>query len=274
MTRKEELRMSETWLQEYIFLAFRLHRAVETTYGGPFVEDYWGPPAWQKLVEAEPETAAPDLVRQAMALADALPAQGFASNRVAYLGKHLGAMETLARKLCGETFRLAEDAKLSLDIDPTWTPEAQFEQAHALYETMAPGTGSLAERVRAYRQTFAFPQEPFDVLKDVIEQAFAEARKRTRTFIALPEEETIEMQYFVKHMLLPEDTASSYVASSYVASSKHPLYGLHTALTYGNGQKLVRRWLQGPDRLAIFHRLLTEQWTPAQLAGNILPALE
>jgi len=70
-------------------------------------------------------------------------------------------------------------------------------------------------------------------------------------------------------MLLPEDTASSYVASL-----KHPLYGLHTALTYGNGQKLVRRWLQGPDRVAIFHRLLTEQWTPSQLAGNILPAPE
>lgn len=73
-------------------------------------------------------------------------------------------------------------------------------------------------------------------------------------------------QYFVKHMLLPEDRASSYVASL-----KHPLNGLHLALTYGNGQKLVRRWLQGPDRVAVFRRFLTEQWTPSQLAGNALP---
>ena len=87
----------------------------------------------------------------------------------------MASMETLARKLCGEIFRLGEDARLSLDIDPTWTPEAQFEQAHALYETLAPGTSSLAELVRAYRQTFAFPQEPSGVLNDVIEQAFAEA---------------------------------------------------------------------------------------------------
>jgi hypothetical protein len=123
--------MSETWLQEYIFLAFRLHRAVETNYGSPFVEDYWGPEALQKLVEAEPETVPADLVRQAMALADAFPVQGFAPNRVAYLDKHVRAMETLARKLCGETFTLAEEAKRSLDIHPTWTPEAQFEQAHA-----------------------------------------------------------------------------------------------------------------------------------------------
>src|SRR5258708_23469594 len=409
--------MSETWLQEYIFLAFRLHRAVETTYGSPFVEDYWGPKALQKLVEAEPETVPADLVRQAMALADAFPVQGFAPNRVVYLDKHVRAMETLARKLCGETFTLAEEAKRSLDIHPTWTPEAQFEQAHALYEsTVSGGAGSLAERVRAYRLTVAFPQEPSDVLKEVIEQAFAEARKRTRALMALPEEETIEMhyfpekeydaaaryqgnyrtriemnlaataawfprlfdhkvchegypghhtdyvlkdhhlarrgyteqtmyltlvpqcaisegiamaahemifsegeaeqwiaeqmnrlfhrevdakallrlrqasemlegvwgnaamllddgrseadvaQYFVKHMLLPEDRASSYVVSL-----KHPLHGLHLALTYGNGQKLVRRWLQGPDRVAVFHRFLTEQWTPSQLAGNALP---
>ncbi len=85
-----------------------------------------------------------------MALADALPVQGFAPNRVAYLDKHVRAMETLARKLCGETFTLAEEAKRSLDIHPTWTPEVQFEQAHALYEsTVSGGAGSLAERVRA-----------------------------------------------------------------------------------------------------------------------------
>jgi len=33
----------------------------------------------------------------------------------------------------------------------------------------------------------------------------------------------------------------------------------------------VQRWLQGPDRVAVFHRFLTEQWTPSQLAANALP---
>ncbi|MEO9086965.1 MAG: hypothetical protein ABI456_17470 [Ktedonobacteraceae bacterium] len=73
-------------------------------------------------------------------------------------------------------------------------------------------------------------------------------------------------QYFVKHMLLPEDKAPRFVALL-----KHPLYGLHTALTYGSGQKLVRRWLQGSDREAVFQRFLTEQWTPSQLAADALP---
>jgi hypothetical protein len=411
--------MSETWLQEYIFLAFRLHRAVETIYGSPFVEEYWGPPAWREQVEAEPEMTAADLVRQAITLADALPAQGFAPNRVAYLGKHIRAMETLARKLCGETFTLAEEAARCLDIHPIWTPEAQFEQAHALYETVLPGMGSLAERLRAYKAGIACPPEQTNLLPGFVDLAFAEARKRTSSLVELPDGETIDIQYlpeweheaaayyrgnyrtqivinaaataislsrlfdhkvchegypghhtdyvlkeqhlarrgyteqtlyltlvpqcvisegiamvahemiffegeaehwiaeqmdrlfhkeveakallrlrqasdmlegvwsnaamlldegrseaevtqyFVKHMLLPEDRASSYIAFL-----KHPLYGLHVALTYGNGQKLVRRWLQGPDRVAVLHRFLTEQWTPSQLAGNALPVPE
>jgi hypothetical protein len=409
--------MSEIWLQEYIFLAFRLHKVVETTYGSPFVEEYWGPPAWREQVEAEPELMAADLVRQAVTLADRLDAQGFAPNRVAYLGKHVRAMETLARKLCGETFTLAEGAALCLDIHPMWTPEAQFEQAHALYETVLPGMGSLAERLRAYKAGIACPPEQTKLLPGFVDLAFAEARKRTSSLLELPDGERIDIQYlpeweheaaayyrgnyrtqivinaaatatslsrlfdhmvchegypghhtdyvlkeqylaqrgyteqtmyltlvpqcvisegiamvahemifsegeaerwiaeqmdrlfqrevdanallrlrqasemlegvwsnaailleegrseaevvqyFVKHMLLPEDRASSYVAFL-----KHPLHGLHLALTYGNGQKLVRRWLRGPDRVAVFHRFLTEQWTPSQLAADALPA--
>ncbi len=74
-------------------------------------------------------------------------------------------------------------------------------------------------------------------------------------------------RYFGKYMLVPEERSAAYVAAL-----KHPLYGLHTALTYGNGQRLVRRWLQGPDRVAIFQRFLTEQWTPSQLAADALTA--
>lgn len=408
--------MSEIWLQDYIFLAFRLHKATTTAYGSPFVEEYWGPAAWRTQVEAEPETAGADMVRQAMALTDTLPVQGFTPNRVAYLGKHLRAMETIARKLCGETFRLAEEATHCLDIRPMWTSETQFEQAHALYESILPGMGSLAERLRTYQTSVACPPEQADLLPAFIDLAFAEVRKRTSSLVELPEEETIEIeyrpewehegaayyrgnyrthivintkaaatslsrlfdhkvchegypghhtdyvlkeehlarhgyleqtlyltlvpqcvisegiaqvahemifsqgeaerwiafqmdrlfhrevdahallrlrqasdllqgvwgnaailldeghedsevaQYFVKYMLLPEDRATSYVA--YL---KHPLTGLHLALTYGSGQKLVRRWLQGTDREAVFRRFLTEQWTPSQLAVDALP---
>ena len=36
--------MSETWLHDYILLAFRIHRLVQKAYECPFVEEYYGPP--------------------------------------------------------------------------------------------------------------------------------------------------------------------------------------------------------------------------------------
>ena len=188
--------MNETWLQQYIFLAFRIHKAMEAAHESPFVEAYYGPPAWRSQVEAEPILEATELVRQTMSLANALPVQGFASNRKVYLEKHIKAMETLCRKLSGETFSLQEEARYCLDISPTWTSERQFEQAHILYDdTILPGTGNLAERLQAYKTVFALPSNQTDALTGFIERAFAEARKRTSTFLELPQDEAIEIEY-------------------------------------------------------------------------------
>ncbi len=58
--------MNETWLQQYIFLAFRIHKAMQVTYESPFVEAYYGPPAWRSQVEAEPVLEPTHLLRQTM----------------------------------------------------------------------------------------------------------------------------------------------------------------------------------------------------------------
>ena len=94
-----------------------------------------------------------------MMLADALPAQVFAPNRIAYLGKHVKALEMLCRKLSGEHFSLEEEAEFCLDIHPEWTREVEFEKAHTLYEKVLPGKGSLAERLQTYRAELAYPEE-------------------------------------------------------------------------------------------------------------------
>src|SRR5450755_4606206 len=94
-----------------------------------------------------------------MNLADKLPLQGFAVNRVIYLNKHIKAMEVICRKLSGEHFSLEQEAKYCLDINPIWTPEDHFEQAHALYESVLPGTGTIANRLQAYRTAITFPPD-------------------------------------------------------------------------------------------------------------------
>ncbi len=187
--------MNETWIQQYIFLAFRIHKIVQARYESPFVEAYYGPPAWQSQVETEPALEPIELLRQTMKLANALAVQNFTPNREVYLEKHVKAMETVCRKLTGETFSLQEEAKYCLDISPTWTSEKQFEQAHALYETVLPGTKSLAERLHLYQSILAFPSDQTDALTDFIKQAFTEAHKRTNAFLKLPQGEEIELEY-------------------------------------------------------------------------------
>jgi hypothetical protein len=411
--------MSERWLQEYISLAFRIHKVVQITYDSPFVEAYYGPPEWQQQAEAGPEMTAAALAGQARALAETLPAQGFAPNRTIYLGKHVKAMETLCRKLGGESIPLAEQARDCLDLHLTWTSEARFEQAHRLYDSALPGRGNLAERLAEYIRFLAFPKEQSAWLADLIARAFAEARQRTGRLINLPGGEYIEVQlspvrehegaaryrgsyrtriemnlaaaaahpsrlfdhkichegypghhteYVLKEQQLArqrgyseqtivltlspqcvltegiavlaheiifapgeaeawiveqvyrplgkeveasvllslrqawellhpiwdnaallldqgqsEEDVSRYVArymvlpreraAPMVASLKHPLWGLYS-LTYAGGKKLLRPWLEGPERLALFQRFLTEQFVPSQLEASALPLPE
>src|SRR5581483_8069521 len=98
--------MSTQWFQDYVALSFRIDKAIRTFTESRFVDYYYGPPEWKLSVEAETETPAAELVRQAMALADALPTQNFAAHREAYLAKQVIALETVCRKLNGETFTL------------------------------------------------------------------------------------------------------------------------------------------------------------------------
>lgn len=409
--------MSDTWLHEYICLAFRIHKVVQVAYDCPFVEAYYGPPELQRQVEAEPDPVAAELVPQTISLSKSLSAQGFPPNRAIYLRKHLKGMETLCRKLSGETLSFDEEVKGCLDIYPIWTPEERFKQGHALYDSILPGRGNLRERLETYRRFLAFPSSQTDALIELTERAFAVARARTSAMFELPEGEMIDVQYFaardypaaaryrgnyqtliemnlsatgdylprlfdhkvcheaypghhteyvlkeqqlarkqgyleqmivltlcpqcvitegiamvahemvfapgeaeqwiVEHVyrgfhkdidatvllkmrqasemlegvwhnvaiMLAEGRSAEEViayysryklageatAASMIAFVKHPIWGRNN-LTYQAGQKLFRKWLRGPDRVANFRRFLTEQFVPSQLEGRRLPA--
>jgi len=70
------------------------------------------------------------------------------------------------------------------------------------------------------------------------------------------------VQYFMKYMLYSEE-----ISSRIVAFLKQPVTALNS-LSYSSGQALMRPLLQGPDRVSVFRRLLTEQITPSQLESS------
>lgn len=127
----------QPWIHEYVVLAFRIDqqlRAVDSY----LVDAYYGPPVWRAAVESAPPTAPAELVRVAVQLADTLPAQDFSAQRAAFLAKQLRALETISRKLSGESFAPEDEVERCLDIRPGWISEHEFERGLALYEAALP----------------------------------------------------------------------------------------------------------------------------------------
>lgn len=187
--------MSETWLQSFVYVAFRIHKVIDRLYGWPFVTDYYGPPEWKQAVMSEPEAAPAELVEQALTLLGTLAGQGFPAQRALYLEKHVIMMETVCRMLCGESFTFQEEMRRCWDLDLKWIPESEFEQALAIYKSVLPGTGSLSERLHNYEKQFALPTDKKHLLGEITDRLLAEARRRTQAFAPLPEEEKVTLQW-------------------------------------------------------------------------------
>ncbi len=185
--------MSTQWFRDYVALSFRIDKVMRKFTESRFVDYYYGPPEWKTSVEGEAETAPSDLVRQAMMLTDALPAQNFEARRETYLAKQFLALETVSRKLNGEKFTLQEEARRCFDIQPAWTPEAQFEEAQALLEEAVPGAGGIPERIQAWRGHYELPREKSHLIVGFMRRAMDEARRRVQDIWQLPEGEDVEL---------------------------------------------------------------------------------
>ena len=120
-----------------------------------------------------------------MMLADALPAQGFASNRIVYLGKHVKAMEMLCRKLSGEHFSLKEEAEFCLDIHPKWTLEEEFKKLMHCMRKYSLERGAC-RKVAHLQDRTCLSEEHMKDLSQNIDMAFAEARRRTYSLLNCP----------------------------------------------------------------------------------------
>ncbi len=180
--------MLDHWGEDYVRLGLR----IEKVFPG-FVDGYYGPPDLKAEVDAEPTPDVGALVRAATALADALPGQGYEARRAAYLGKQVRAIETVCRRLAGESFSLQDEAERYYDIRPTRIPEAQFDAGLALLEEALPGAGPLAERMEAWRKRHELPRDKTDLLLGFLSDALAETRRRTLPIVALPEGEGVEL---------------------------------------------------------------------------------
>jgi hypothetical protein len=170
---------------EYIELGLRLGRHVDG-----LVDSYYGPATVKDRIDAEEPRDPSSLAEDATRLRESL--DGLEDQRRSWLEGQLSGLETFAQKLAGEDMPFEDEVEQCYGIRPTRTPESDFEQAHRDLDAVLPGSGSLEERYRAWREEDAIPAER---LADVVQRLAAELSGRTSDAVGLPAGEAVEFEY-------------------------------------------------------------------------------
>jgi hypothetical protein len=171
--------------ERYVELALRLGRHVDG-----LVDAYYGEPAVKERIDAEPPGDPASLAEDATRLLTEL--DGLEEERRRWLQTQLVGLETVARKLAGEELAFADEVERCYGVRPRRTPEGEIDAAHAGLDAALPGSGSLAERYREWREAQTVPKDRLgSSLSDIVEQL----RARTRELLGLPEGESYELQF-------------------------------------------------------------------------------
>ncbi|WP_339724570.1 hypothetical protein [uncultured Paraglaciecola sp.] len=176
--------------EQYVKLGLELGE-----YDKDYVDAYLGPDAWKKHAKAQlrsKQQLAFDISELLQKLKTLDLTDQHLKLRHKALFRNVRAMDVRARMLLGETFSFAEEARLIYD---TILPEydlKKFDQALNEINKLVPGEGDLAKRVDTFRNRFVIAEEK---VGDVVDQAIAECKRRSDTYISLPQNERFELQY-------------------------------------------------------------------------------
>ena len=171
-----------TLIHEYLTLGLRFDRVEEG-----YVDSFTGDPALKRAVESEPSPDPADLARQAQRLLAELPA-GLDDARAAFVGAHLRALACAGRKFAGEEVGFVDEVEAYFDVRIAKGDPERYRQAHATLDDALGGSGTLAERMQAYRASEEIPPAR---LEECIHAFSSALRDRVRATYPLPAGETI-----------------------------------------------------------------------------------
>ena len=174
----------------YLELGLRLGRHVDG-----FVDAYYGPAELADRIAAAPVVDPSILVADAgHLLADldgGVDADLVDATRRHWLRAQVVGLHTSARALAGEAIAYPDEVEWCYGVRPHRRDESLFEAAHRRLDTVLPGSGSLRERIIAWRESLAIPVDRIDsVLRSIAE----DFRDRTQRMFGLPVGERIEWE--------------------------------------------------------------------------------
>lgn len=182
--------------ESYVKLALEIGR-----YDPDFVDAYTGPPEWEPapLAEGREHTIpSEELARQAGAMLTDLDAVDLETlsdierRRVKFLRAHIVSAIGRIEFLGGKKMSFDEESKVLYDVVAPPCDVDSLEAALRDLEELIPGEGELSARVEAYRERFVIPVELVDT---TFTRAIAEAREKTVKYIALPGDESFDVEY-------------------------------------------------------------------------------
>ncbi len=174
--------------QEFVRLAL----AIDEHLPG-YVDAYFGPQEWKASVTQDGMLPLPQLTERVGRLAtDISQADDIDAQRRDFLARQVTAMQMSLRLLAGETVSLAEEVHALYDVQPQWKDESNFEEAQRELDEILPGSGSLQERISAWKQSFEITNE---TIRALLPHILDVLRQRTRTKFDLPESESFDVEF-------------------------------------------------------------------------------
>ena len=174
----------EDVVERYLLLGLRLGRHVDG-----FVDAYYGPPRLQERVNAEPPSPPAELAREAAALGQDLDELGDGA-RARWLAAQLDGLEATAARLDGAPLGFVDEVRRCYGVEPCPPSEEELAVAHSRLDELLPGSGSVSERYRAWRND----RVPEEALLAAVERLRLALRARTDVLFGLPAGESVDVE--------------------------------------------------------------------------------
>lgn len=160
-----------------------------------FVDSYFGPRDLAADVAAEPVRAPGALVADADALLrdldDGLDADVVDASRRRWLRAQVVGVRTTASILDGRVVSYPDEVEACYGVRPWPRDVEEFARAHERLDRVLPGSGSVAERLIAWRESAAIPVER---LPSVLHSLAEDFRERTDRRFGLPAGEEVQWE--------------------------------------------------------------------------------
>jgi hypothetical protein len=169
--------------RRYVELCLR----IDSIMGGrpTFVDAYMGPVELRDKIASESKQGLRTLYSESKRLLAGVDKLGYDRNRTGFIEKQLISVNMTLRELMGEPIPYEDKISNYYDVVPEFDSDDIFEEALSELDGLLPGEGSVRDRFIKRVENFQLPNER---LNELIGRVVNEARKRTREFVALPEE--------------------------------------------------------------------------------------